>query len=135
MAEKAPSESTDIAILERLRAVPSAVLADAMEVLKLPDAVLPASVRCLASEKFAGRARTLLKAPRPANATQQDVAPGKAGDLYDLIDSCKAGDVIATLEAMKMEAALHAPRDGKVGEILVAPGQQVDAKDLVLVFA
>jgi len=94
MPETGSPESTDSAILERLRAVPSAVLADAMEVLKLPDAVLPAAVRCLAGEKFAGRARTLLKAPRPANATQQDVAPGKAGDLYDLIDSCKAGDVI-----------------------------------------
>ena len=45
----------------------------------------------------------------------------------------KAGDVIVTLEAMKMEMALHAPRDGVVKEILVASGQSVDAKDLVVV--
>ncbi len=44
----------------------------------------------------------------------------------------KAGDVVATLEAMKMETALHAPRDGKIKEILVAPGQQIDARDLLM---
>ena len=44
----------------------------------------------------------------------------------------KAGDVVATLEAMKMETVLHAPRDGKIAEILVAPGQQVDARDLLM---
>jgi pyruvate carboxylase len=44
-----------------------------------------------------------------------------------------AGDVVATLEAMKMETALHAPRDGKIVEILVSAGQQVDVKDLLIV--
>ena len=44
----------------------------------------------------------------------------------------KAGDVVATLEAMKMETVLHAPSDGKIAEILVAPGQQVDARDLLM---
>lgn len=44
----------------------------------------------------------------------------------------QAGDIVATLEAMKMETALHAPRDGKVKEILVAPGQQIDARDLLM---
>ncbi|WP_026608590.1 pyruvate carboxylase [Methylocapsa acidiphila] len=44
----------------------------------------------------------------------------------------KAGDIVATLEAMKMETALHAPRDGKISEILVAPGQQIDARDLLM---
>ena len=47
----------------------------------------------------------------------------------------QAGDVIATLEAMKMETALHAPRAGTVQEILVNPGQQVDARDLLMVVA
>ncbi|WP_036262396.1 pyruvate carboxylase [Methylocapsa aurea] len=45
----------------------------------------------------------------------------------------KAGDIVATLEAMKMETALHAPRNGKVTEILVAPGAQIDARDLLMV--
>ena len=45
----------------------------------------------------------------------------------------KAGDVVATLEAMKMETSLHAQRDGKIAEILVSPGQQIDARDLLMV--
>ena len=35
----------------------------------------------------------------------------------------KAGDVLLTIEAMKMETALHAPRDGVVEEVLVHAGQ------------
>jgi pyruvate carboxylase len=34
-----------------------------------------------------------------------------------------------------METALHAPRDGAIGEILISPGQPVDAKDLLIVMA
>ncbi len=45
----------------------------------------------------------------------------------------KAGDVVMTLEAMKMETALRAPRPGVVGELLVHPGNMVDAKDLLAV--
>jgi len=37
-----------------------------------------------------------------------------------------------TLEAMKMEAAVRAERDAEVVEVLVRPGQHVDAKDLML---
>jgi pyruvate carboxylase len=33
---------------------------------------------------------------------------------------------------MKMETALHADRDGVLAEVLVRPGDQVDAKDLLL---
>ncbi len=44
----------------------------------------------------------------------------------------KAGDVLCTLEAMKMETAIHAEVDGKVKRVLVQPGQQVDAKDLLV---
>jgi pyruvate carboxylase len=48
-------------------------------------------------------------------------------------EKVKAGDVLLTIEAMKMETALHAARDGTVTELLVAPGAQIDAKDLLLV--
>ncbi|EFO32441.1 pyruvate carboxylase [Roseibium sp. TrichSKD4] len=46
----------------------------------------------------------------------------------------KSGDVLVSIEAMKMETALHADRDGKVKEVLVTPGSQIDAKDLLVVF-
>ena len=45
------------------------------------------------------------------------------------------GDILATLEAMKMETAVRAESDGQVAEILASPGQQVDAKDLLVVLA
>jgi pyruvate carboxylase len=44
------------------------------------------------------------------------------------------GDVLLTIEAMKMETAVHAEVGGKVAEILVSPGMQVDAKDLLIRF-
>ena len=40
-----------------------------------------------------------------------------------------------TIEAMKMEAALHAERNGAVEAVHVAAGQSVEAKDLPLEFA
>ena len=43
------------------------------------------------------------------------------------------GDVLVTLEAMKMETAVRAEADGEVAEVLARPGQQVDAKDLLVV--
>ena len=48
--------------------------------------------------------------------------------------SVKAGDVLLSIEAMKMETALHAERDGTVAEVLVRTGDQIDAKDLLVVF-
>jgi pyruvate carboxylase len=47
----------------------------------------------------------------------------------------EAGDVLLTIEAMKMETVIHAERAGKVAEVLVHAGSQVDAKDLLVVFA
>ena len=35
---------------------------------------------------------------------------------------------------MKMETAIHAERDGTIAEVLVAAGDQIDAKDLLVVF-
>jgi len=44
------------------------------------------------------------------------------------------GDVLVTIEAMKMETSVRAERDGIVREVVTRPGQQVDAKDLLVVF-
>ena len=43
-----------------------------------------------------------------------------------------AGDLLVTVEAMKMETALHAERDGTVEAVHVAAGKSVEAKDLLL---
>lgn len=45
----------------------------------------------------------------------------------------KAGDLLLTLEAMKMETAITAPRDGTIAELVVKAGQAVDAKDLLVI--
>jgi pyruvate carboxylase len=45
------------------------------------------------------------------------------------------GDLLLTMEAMKMETSVRAEVDGKVAEVLVKPGMQVDAKDLLIVLS
>ncbi len=42
------------------------------------------------------------------------------------------GDLLLTIEAMKMETGLHADRDGVVKAIHVQAGAQIDAKDLLI---
>jgi len=47
----------------------------------------------------------------------------------------KAGDLMLTIEAMKMETGLYADRAGTVKALHVQPGAQVDAKDLLVEIA
>jgi len=65
-------------------------------------------------------------APMPGVISGLAVAAGQA---------VKAGDVLVSIEAMKMETAIHAERDGTLAEILVKAGDQIDAKDLLVVYA
>ncbi|MEM8731543.1 MAG: pyruvate carboxylase [Pseudomonadota bacterium] len=44
----------------------------------------------------------------------------------------KAGDLLLTIEAMKMETGIHAERDATVKAVHVQPGGQIDAKDLLI---
>ena len=63
-------------------------------------------------------------APMPGVVSTVSLVAGQA---------VKAGDVLLSIEAMKMETALHAERDGTVEEVLVRAGDQIDAKDLLVV--
>ena len=45
-----------------------------------------------------------------------------------------SGDVLLSIEAMKMETAIHAERNGVISELLVKAGDQIDAKDLLVVY-
>jgi pyruvate carboxylase len=67
-----------------------------------------------------------LGAPMPGVISALAVFPGQP---------VKAGDILLSIEAIKMETALHAERDGTIEEVLVANGDQIDAKDLLAVFA
>ena len=44
----------------------------------------------------------------------------------------RAGDLLVTIEAMKMETGLHADREAVVKALYVQPGAQIDAKDLLV---
>jgi pyruvate carboxylase len=43
-----------------------------------------------------------------------------------------AGQKLCVLEAMKMETTIYAERAGKIVELLVQPGTQVEAGDLLM---
>jgi pyruvate carboxylase len=63
-------------------------------------------------------------APMPGTIATVNVAAGHA---------VVRGDVLVTIEAMKMETSVRAERDGKVVEVVARPGEHVDAKDLLVV--
>ncbi len=63
-----------------------------------------------------------IRAPMPGRVVLVQAKPG---------DSVSAGDVVLVIEAMKMELALKAPRDGVVDEIRATAGEFVEA-DAVL---
>ncbi|MDS9466056.1 pyruvate carboxylase [Paracoccus sp. MBLB3053] len=42
------------------------------------------------------------------------------------------GDLMLTIEAMKMETGIHADREGTIKALHVSPGQGIDAKDLLV---
>ena len=64
-------------------------------------------------------------APMPGVVSTVSVAAGQ---------KVAAGDVLLSIEAMKMETALHAERDGTIAEVLVGTSDQIDAKDLLVVY-
>ena len=62
-------------------------------------------------------------APMPGAVASVAVAPGA---------KVKPGDLLLTIEAMKMETGLAAERAGTVKAVYVAAGDQIDAKDLLV---
>ncbi|MEX1235183.1 MAG: pyruvate carboxylase [Roseovarius sp.] len=62
-------------------------------------------------------------APMPGVVASVSATPGKR---------VKAGDLLLTIEAMKMETGLHSERDAVVKAVHVTPGGQIDAKDLLI---
>ncbi len=63
------------------------------------------------------------RAPLPGAVTKVLVSVG---------DTVAEGDGLVVLEAMKMEHTLRADGAGTVGEVHVAPAQQVDVGDLLV---
>ncbi|SFY45118.1 Conserved carboxylase domain-containing protein, partial [Paracoccus pantotrophus] len=64
-----------------------------------------------------------LGAPMPGVVASVAVAQGQ---------KVSPGDLLLTIEAMKMETAIHADRAGLIKTLHVRPGEQIDAKDLMI---
>ncbi len=93
--------------------------------IKVPDRTHGAGGAQARAKAEAGNAAHV-GAPMPGVVSTLAVAAGQ---------KVSAGDVLLSIEAMKMETALHAERDGEVAEVLVRAGDQIDAKDLLVVYA
>lgn len=93
--------------------------------IKVPDRAHGASGSAIRRKAETGNA-TQLGAPMPGVISQVSVSAGQ---------TVKSGDVLLSIEAMKMETALHADRDGVIAEVLVRIGDQIDAKDLLIVYS
>jgi pyruvate carboxylase len=93
--------------------------------VKVPDRAHGASGSAARRKAEAGN-DAHVAAPMPGVISTVAVAAGQ---------DVTAGDVLVSIEAMKMETAIHAERDGTLAEVLVRTGDQIDAKDLLVVYA
>ncbi len=66
---------------------------------------------------------TVLNAPMPGVLTQLQVEEG---------DEVKTGQEIGVIEAMKMENSLRSPRDGRIRQVAVSPGDNLESNQLIL---
>jgi pyruvate carboxylase len=91
-------------------------------IIKVPNRA--AADKIVARRKADDKNPGHVAAPMPGIVSTVAVKVGQA---------IRAGDVLLSIEAMKMETALHAERDGTIAEVLVNAGSPIDAKDLLVV--
>ncbi|MCT4684117.1 MAG: pyruvate carboxylase [Roseicyclus sp.] len=81
-------------------------------------------------------AATVVKRPKAEAGNPNHIGAPMPGVVASVAVSAgakvKTGDLILTIEAMKMETGLHAERDAVVKAVHVSPGGQIDAKDLLI---
>jgi len=93
------------------------------------------------SVKVPDRSHVALKPPRrKADPTNQNhVAAPMPGTVVTVPVAqggrVTRGDVLVTIEAMKMETTVRADHDGTVAEVATHAGEKVDSKDLLVVLA
>jgi pyruvate carboxylase len=93
--------------------------------IKVPDRAHGATGAAVRRKAEPGNA-THVGAPMPGVISRVFVSPGQ---------NVNAGDVLVSIEAMKMETAIHAEKDGAISEVLVKAGDQIDAKDLLVAYS
>jgi 3-methylcrotonyl-CoA carboxylase alpha subunit len=124
----APSADGALAVSDGARRFAARVALDgrAATVLRAGRARRFEAVDPLAIAAEDGAAGDHARAPLPGVVKAVHVAPG---------DAVTAGDRLVTIEAMKMEHALRAGRDGVVAEVGVAEGDQVEEGALLAALA
>jgi pyruvate carboxylase len=79
------------------------------------------------------------KRPKAENGNPAHIAAPMPGVIASVAvaegQKVRAGDLMLTIEAMKMETGLYADRSGQVKALHVQAGEQVDAKDLLVELA
>jgi len=83
----------------------------------------------------AAKAKTAAR-PKAAEGNPAHVGAPMPGSIASLTvtvgQKVRAGDLLLTIEAMKMETGLHADREAVIKAIHVQPGSQIEAKDLLV---
>ncbi len=81
------------------------------------------------------KAKTAAK-PKAVEGNPAHIGAPMPGSIASVVVSVgqkvNAGDLLLTIEAMKMETGIHADRAGVVKALLVHAGSQIDAKDLLV---
>ncbi|MGM9680705.1 MAG: biotin/lipoyl-containing protein [Eubacteriales bacterium] len=90
-----------------------------------PAAAPKAAPKAAAPKKAASApaGAVVIKAPMPGTILKVNVSAGQA---------VKKGDVVAILEAMKMENEIFAPQDGTVASVNVNKGSAVKTEDVII---
>ena len=90
-------------------------------VIRVPNRAIKA--KTAAKPKASDGNPAHIGAPMPGSIASVAVVVGQ---------KVNAGDLMLTIEAMKMETGLHADRSAVVKALYVQPGSQIDAKDLLV---
>ncbi|MEM9434434.1 MAG: pyruvate carboxylase [Pseudomonadota bacterium] len=83
--------------------------------------------------KSAGASAVRAKADPANDAHIGAPMPGVVATIAATVGAqVNAGDLLLTIEAMKMETGIHAERSATIAAVHVTPGSQIDAKDLLI---
>lgn len=88
------------------------------------------------STKAAAPAKVEAPAPTPVASTGEVIEAPMPGVIVDIKvkvgDTVNEGDLVAIIEAMKMETELYADKSGKVSAVNVTKGSQINAGDVIV---
>jgi len=90
-------------------------------VIRVPDRLVKSQTRARLKAEEGNAAH--IGAPMPGAVASVAVSAGQ---------KVNAGDLLLTIEAMKMETGIHAERGGVVKAVHVQAGSQIEAKDLLI---